>query len=155
MKDMKATPVENEKIPLLYSWHANIIKLNNRKHIIFINDRSRLCVIIDGVRSSQLNVLKDKFRAALTEYLLSEGVQAQAIESYFQPGTEWLIAKTNSRSVRSSMTEFYLYAKHLEREYDNNHERMKSLNRLIFKPIDYYEPRNVFKEEIAKLQTVK
>lgn len=72
LKDMKIIPTEDGEIDPLWSWHVNIYRLNNRKHIVFVNDLTRLCLIVDGVRSSQLNTLKEKFITNLRAYLLSK-----------------------------------------------------------------------------------
>ncbi|TMV50683.1 hypothetical protein FE783_08295 [Paenibacillus mesophilus] len=147
LKDMKVTPTEEDILPL-FSWHANICKLNNRKHIILINDFSRLTVIIDGIRSSQINTLKDKFLSILADYLSSEGVKQSVVESYIKTGSEMTITKTNSRSVIGTMKEIIFYNSVSHIEFQDNIERMKWLNRLIYKPIDYHEPRNIFIEAI-------
>ncbi|XID95008.1 DUF6933 domain-containing protein [Paenibacillaceae bacterium WGS1546] len=138
LKDMKVTSIENdEDIPLFYSWHVNIYKLNNRKHIIFINDLSRLCVIIDGVKSTQIKVLKEKFLSTLNAYLLSEGVTQSIINAYLEDGSEMIISKTNNRSVLGTMKEVTMYTTDTHLEFNDNIERMKWLNKLIYKPIDY------------------
>ncbi|MDQ6418012.1 hypothetical protein RB620_01050 [Paenibacillus sp. LHD-117] len=148
MKDMKVTPMEMESISDLYSWHAHIYKLNNRKHIIFINDLSRLCVIIDGVRTAQIKTLKEKFFSTLEEYLISEGVSQNLVNSYLANGSEIIISKTNNRSVLGTMKEITMYTTDTHLEFRNHIERMKWLNKLIYKPIDYNEPQKVFKETI-------
>lgn len=149
LKDMKVTSIENhEDIPQFYSWHVNIFKLNNRKHIIFINDLSRLCVIIDGVRSTQINILKEKFLSTLSAYLLSENVSQSVINAYLAEGSETVISKTNNRSVLGTMKEITMYTTITHLEFNDNIERMKWLNNLIYKPINYNEPKKVFKEAL-------
>ncbi|WP_274362960.1 DUF6933 domain-containing protein [Paenibacillus thermotolerans] len=147
LKDMKTTPVEADNVPSLFSWHVNIYHLNKRKHIVFVNDLTRLSVIIDGVRTGQLTQLKEKFINTLGEYLQSEGVKASDIDSYLQNGSEIAISKTNSRSVLGTMNEVTFFS---EDDFIDNIARMKWLNRLIHKPINYHEPIQVFKEAIGK-----
>ncbi|WP_442950108.1 DUF6933 domain-containing protein [Paenibacillus sp. HW567] len=60
---MKITPQENEPDSPLLSWHANIIQLNRRKHVLFVNDLSRLCLIIDGVKSFFSTATQTKFES--------------------------------------------------------------------------------------------
>lgn len=131
-----------------YSWHVNLVKINNRKHIIFVNDLSRLCVLVDGVRSGQLNSLKEKFFSTLSTYLTREGVEPDLINQYLQAGTEIRISKTDNRSVLGTMKEMTLYADGTQSDYKDNVERSKWLNRLIYKPIEYNEPNKVFKEAL-------
>ncbi|MCA0756202.1 hypothetical protein KP806_14190 [Paenibacillus sp. N4] len=145
LKDMKATPIEINNFPSLFSWHVNIYNLNKRKHIVFVNDLTRLSVIIDGIRTGQLERLKDKFLVTLREYLLHEGFKENEINAYLEFGSEIVISKTNSRSVLGTMNEVTFF---LEDNFNDNIQRLKWLNRLIHKPIDYYEPINVFREAI-------
>lgn len=143
---MKATPVENFEVPSLFSWHVNIYKLNNRKHILFVNDCSRLCVIVDGVRTGQGSQLIEKFRTTLKQYLVSEGIEEGLVNSYLKEGSDIQISKTNSRSVLGTMNEITMFK--IDDEEDNM-KRLKWLNRMIYKPIDYHEPIKVFIEAIT------
>lgn len=145
LKDMKITSVEHEDIPSLFSWHVNIYRLNNRKHILFVNDLSRICVIVNGIRTSQLALLKEKFIHTLTEYLTSEGLKQTVITSYVRDGTDIIISKTNNKSVLGTMKEITIFNSD---RFEDNIERLKWLNRIIYKPIDYHEPIEVFKEAI-------
>jgi hypothetical protein len=145
LKDMKAIPNEDTNVPLLLSWHVNIYNLNKRKHIVFVNDLTRLSVIIDGIRTGQLERLKEKFLVTLREYLLREGVKESQINTYLESGANIVISKTNSRSVLGTMKEFTFF---IEDDFQDNHERLKWLNRMIHKPIDYKEPIDFFKEAI-------
>lgn len=145
LKDMKTVPNEDINVPLLLSWHVNIYNLNKRKHIVFVNDLTRLSVIIDGIRTGQLERLKEKFLVTLREYLLREGVKESQINSYLELGTDIVVSKTNSRSVLGTMKEVTFF---IEDDFQDNHERLKWLNRMIHKPIDYKEPIDFFKEAI-------
>ena len=143
LKDMKVTPVEDINAALFLSWHVNIYNLNKRKHIVFVNDLTRLAIIIDGIRTGQIERLKEKFMITLREYLLREGVNESLINRYFANREEVVISKTNNRSVLGTMKEVTWF---IEDDFHDNIERMKWLNRMIHKPIDYKEPINYFKE---------
>lgn len=145
LKDMKTTSIEDINVPPLLSWHVNIYNLNKRKHIVFVNDLTRLSVIIDGIRTGQLERLKEKFLVTLREYLLREGVKENLVNTYLQFGAEVVLSKTNSRSVLGTMKEVTFF---IEDDFNDNIERLKWLNRLIHKPIDYKEPVDFFKESI-------
>lgn len=119
--------------------------MNKRKHIVFVNDLTRLAIIIDGVRTGQLERLKDKFMLTFREYLLREGVNDTLINKYLENCTEVVISKTNSRSVLGTMKEVTWF---VEDNFYDNIERLKWLNRIIHKPIDYKEPIHYFKESL-------
>ncbi len=145
LKDMKEPPIEDINVPPLLSWHVNIYNLNKRKHIVFVNDFTRLSIIIDEIRTGQPDRLKEKFLATLREYLLREGVKEIFINKYLEYGSDVVISKTNNRSVLGTMKEVMFF---IEDDFNDNIERLKWLNRLIHRPIDYNEPIKVFKESI-------
>lgn len=145
LKDMKTTPAEDINAAPFLSWHVNIYNLNKRKHIVFVNDLTRLAIIIDGIRRGQIERLKDKFSLTLREYLLREGVDESLINRYLANGAEVVISKTNNRSVLGTMKEVTWF---IEDDFNDNIERLKWLNRMIHKPIDYMEPISYFKESL-------
>ncbi|CAM2910358.1 hypothetical protein PASE110613_07175 [Paenibacillus sediminis] len=122
LKDMKTTPVEEFSVAPFLSWHVNIYNLNKRKHIVFVNDLTRLAIIIDGIRTGQIERLKDKFMLTLREYLLREGVNESLINRYLAYGAEVIISKTNNRSVLGTMKEVTWF---IEDDFYDNIERLK------------------------------
>lgn len=134
LKDMKVAPIEVEEVEPLFSWHVNILQLK-RKHIIFVNDLSRLCLIIDGIRSSQINKLQDKFKTDLNQYLRLEGVRRTLIDQYNFEAGELHIKRTNDKSVLGTMKEMSLYCSDME--FDHTFDLSAWLNSMIYKPIDY------------------
>ncbi|MEK0316255.1 DUF6933 domain-containing protein [Cohnella sp. 56] len=151
LKDMKVQAIEEKADDLFLSWHVHIFHLNSRKHIIFINDLSRLCILISGVRTGQLNLLKEKFLETMKSYLEYEEISKTQIENYLKHGTDICISKTNSRSVLATMTEITIFDTD---DFDNDLERMKWLNRLIYKPINYNKPIEVFTEQLEKINSL-
>ncbi|WGU96441.1 hypothetical protein QJQ58_09480 [Paenibacillus dendritiformis] len=145
LKDMNVAPVELGEIDPLFSWHVNILQLR-RKHIIFVNDSSRLCLIVNGIRSSQLEKLQEKFVSELKEYLLLEGVRKSLVNQYLFEAGEVSIGKTNAKSVLGTMNEMSFYSRGAE--FDHTFDLCAWLNSLIFKPLNYEEPINVFKKTL-------
>ncbi|GAB6931148.1 hypothetical protein JCM10914A_51310 [Paenibacillus sp. JCM 10914] len=146
IKDMKVAPEELAEDNQIFSWHVNILQLR-RKHIIFVNDASRLCLVIDGIRSSQVDKLQEKFRTVLREYLLFEGFKKNMIDQYFLEAGEINIGKTNSKSVIGTMSEMTFYSSH--KEFDHPYELISWLNSIILKPIGYEKPIHVFQRELT------
>ncbi|WCF10613.1 hypothetical protein NDS46_12540 [Paenibacillus thiaminolyticus] len=132
LKDMNVAPVELGETDPLFSWHVNILQLR-RKHIIFVNDSSRLCLIVNGIRSSQVVKLQEKFISELKEYLLLEGVKRSLINQYLFEAGEVSIGKTNAKSVLGTMNEMPFYCK--SAEFDHTFDLCAWLNSLMYKPI--------------------
>ncbi|MFD1176666.1 DUF6933 domain-containing protein [Paenibacillus puldeungensis] len=147
IKDMKVAPVELSEVDSLFSWHVNILQLR-RKHIIFVNDSSRLCLIIGGIRSSQVVKLQNIFKEELKKYLMLEGLKRKLIDQYFLEAGGISIGKTNDKSVLGTMKEMSLYCSDVE--FDHTYDLSAWLNKLIYKPIDYKEPIQMFKNELER-----
>ncbi len=147
LTDMKVAPIELGEVNSLFSWHVNILQLR-KKHIIFVNDLSRLCLVIDGIRGSQRVKLQEKFMTELKEYLQLEGLKKSQIEQYFFEAGEVSIGKTNDRSVLGTMKEMSLYCDGVE--FGHTFDLSAWLNKMIYKPIDYEEPIKVFKDALKR-----
>lgn len=147
LKDMKVAPSDLAEVDSLFSWHVNILQLR-RKHILFVNDFSRLCLVIEGIRNSQINKLQEKFITDLKVYLRLEGLKKSHIDQYLIEAGEIIIGKTNNRSVIGTMTEMTLYSERVE--FDHTIDLAAWLNKMIYKPINYENPMKVFKEELAR-----
>ncbi len=147
LTDMKVAPIELEEVNSLFSWHVNILQLR-KKHIIFVNDLSRLCLVMDGIRSAQRVKQQEKFMTELKEYLQIEGLKKSQIEQYFFEAGEVSIGKTNDRSVLGTMKEMSLYCDGVE--FGHTFDLSEWLNKMIYKPIDYEEPIKVFKDALIR-----
>lgn len=102
---------------------------------------------MDGIRSGQADKLVEKFRIELKEYLLQEGFKKQLINQYLLEAGEITISRTNNKSVLGTMNEITLYNSVAQSDFSLL-ERNKWLNTIIYKPIDYKEPINVFRESL-------
>ena len=143
LNDMNIAPLTLGETDPLFSWHVNILQLN-RKYIIFVNDASRLCLIISGIKSNQTKKLQEKFISDLKEYLLLEGVRKNLVNQYILEAGEINIGKTDNKSVLGTMNEMSLYCQNAK--FDHTYDLSAWLNSMIYKPIDYKEPIVVFKE---------
>ncbi|MGN7454565.1 DUF6933 domain-containing protein [Paenibacillus pasadenensis] len=144
LKDMKAKPDE-QAADGLYSWHANIIKLNNRKQILLVNDETLLCLFLEGIRAGQLDKLQSAFVQTLREYLLQQKLEERAVSLYLEEATTFSIAKTNSRSVIGTMTEISFFQRD---DFAHPLDRIGYHNRIIRKPLNYDRPIEAFQKAL-------
>jgi hypothetical protein len=73
-------PVEN----LLFSWHANILRVNRRKTIVLVNDASRYTVILYGLKAKDLKNINALIISSIKETLLIDGVSIKMINEYIE-----------------------------------------------------------------------
>lgn len=131
-----------------FSWHANVVVVNRRKHLIFMNDLSRLSLTIVGVRSTQYKNLKNIFLKELTDYLISENLDEARINQYINDCADIIFTTTNNRSVISTMNDVVLIMQNISFDFANYIELNKWNNDSFYKPINYSKPIEVFKQEI-------
>lgn len=151
LKDLRINPEPVLETDLFFSWHVNIFTLYRKKHYVFMNDFSRLSLTISGIRSNQANRLQEIFITHLMRYLTLEDIPEEQIEFYIKYCNEMVIAKTDNRSVRSTLNEIMMIMKSLEYEkngFEDQDHRHKWNNRIIYKPIDYQKPIDVFIKEL-------
>ncbi|WHX49591.1 hypothetical protein QNH46_02570 [Paenibacillus woosongensis] len=152
LKDLRINPEPVLETDLFYSWHVNIFTLYRKKHYVFMNDLSRLSLTISGIRSNQANRLQEIFIKNLIRYLTLEDIPEEQIEFYIKNCNEMVITKTDNRSVRSTLNEIMMIMKSLEYNkdgFEDQDHRHKWNNRIIYKPIDYQEPIDVFIKELT------
>lgn len=150
LKDMKIekTITKLDNSDAFFSWHANLVLISRRKHIIFMNDLTRLSLTIAGIRSTQYKYLKDIFLKELRDYLMSENLNIVLINEYLNECNNMLITTTNNRSVIGTMNDVVLIMQEVSKEFKNYNELNKWNNEIIYKPINYAQPIEVFKQEI-------
>lgn len=154
LKEMDAEPTEVKMSVPLTSWHVNLYMINRKKSIVFVNDRSLLCLILTGVRNTQYKKLSDIFRIQLHKYLTSEGLEDALIQAYINEGNKVTISGSSNRSVLGTMNEIMFVTKEMSRQFTDQQECNRWMNRVIYKPIDYERPIEVFKREMKEYYDV-
>ena len=94
-------------------WHANQIRIERKKCILFTNDRTLYSFLVAGVKKKDLDEFHDLFLLHLSSTLVKEdfgrGEILKALEEY----REIEIAPTISRRVLGSMNDLAAQAKFL------------------------------------------
>jgi hypothetical protein len=108
MKELGVVPsTVTESGGNLVSWHANLLRLERRKCVLFTNDTTLYSIFVPGLRKPQFRGIADVFGQALFRSLrLAEFTQTQ-IEAALGEcgGVDLQIAKTNDRLVLGSMND--------------------------------------------------
>ena len=91
--------------PSLYDWHANILRLERKKYVLFTNDQTLYSLLEPWNKSPRLPDFIQRFRFGLFKSLMSEGLAEMQIEYLLSEYMQVTITKTNSRSVLGSMND--------------------------------------------------
>ncbi|HBU81638.1 MAG TPA: hypothetical protein DEF35_08375 [Paenibacillus sp.] len=152
LKDLNVKPeIIEQPADAFFSWHVNFFKLYGKKHYVFMNDFSRLSLTVTGIRTNQANKLKEVFVNHLQDYFAVEQIPEALANSYIKECSEEVITKTDSRSVIGTMNEMMLILNTIQHENDDLRDeaiRHQWTNRIIYKPIDYKDPIEVFVKEL-------
>ena len=81
IKLVNITPVEREPF---YEWHANLFLFDRRKGIILMNNQTRYCIVLYGLKAEHFKKLKSIVLSAIEETFLAEGFPADRVKSYIE-----------------------------------------------------------------------
>lgn len=107
---------EDSLVPVLGSWHANLIRLAHIPIVLCVNDVSLLAVLVRGRDFPRFGL---EFRDRLARRLRRMGVSNQAISLELAAMETMRIEQTNNRSVLASLNDF---VRHLRWNVGNHFE---------------------------------
>jgi hypothetical protein len=97
---------------MLGPWHANLIYINRRKCIIFVNDATLFNFIVPDVNRSAIRDLQNLFLDFLHPVLAQEGFSQSQREMLTSEYAEVVYGPTCSKSVLGSMNDFAFHYEH-------------------------------------------
>ncbi len=96
---------EEIRIDRFDTWHVNNFNDSRRTGLIFMNDLTRFCVIIFGLRKSDGENLLEIFKNQLRINLIRIGVDELKTRRYISEIDSYVVDDTNNRSVIGSITD--------------------------------------------------
>ncbi len=126
----------------LFDWHANLLRLNRKKYVLFTNDQTLYSVLVRWTKTLKTAGLLARFRLELFKNLMSEGFLQERIELFLSHHSQISIKKTNNRSVLGSMNdltfqiEYMIYRHGGLADFDLT-EIIRQTNRTPMKAIKY------------------
>ncbi len=101
----------------LGQWHANLIYIDGKKTVLFVNDRTLFNFIMPDVARAHIRELDKMFRLMLSCTLADEQVPEKIRESILSEYKEIGYAKSSNRSVMSTANQLaHHYDYHIFRE---------------------------------------
>ncbi|MFQ5471234.1 MAG: hypothetical protein ACE5EH_13210 [Gammaproteobacteria bacterium] len=134
-------------------WHANLIHIDRRKCVLFVNDKSLFNFIVPDVARSLIRELDKLFKGYLSCVLSDEGLgetdRARILSEY----DEVEYANTNSKSVLGSMNDLAFHYKYSILESGGVHSPtlpgiIRQLNRMPMSAIKEVFPIEALKARI-------
>ena len=91
--------------PSLSDWHANLLRVDRKKCVLFTNDLTLYSFLIHMVKTPLSGGFGELFRLGLLKSLMSDGLDNPQARHMLVSQGSIMVAKTNSRSILGSMND--------------------------------------------------
>jgi len=143
------------KFSFLGSWHANLLHIDRKKCVLFVNDKTLFNFLVPDVSRSQIRKLYSLFKGylecVLSEEDFSKAVKTRIMEEY----QEIEYSNTNSKSVLGSMNDLVFHYKYHILSEGGVHSSalpsiIKKLNHMPMGALEYTFPIEALKAMYEK-----
>jgi len=143
----------SENVPsesFLGSWHVNLIYIDGKKCLLFVNDKTLFNFIVPDIPRAQIKKLSSIFKATLECVLSDEGIPEMAITKIMSEYKSVQYANTNNKSVMGSMNDLAFHYKYHIQSEGGVHSYavpsiIKKLNHMPMGALDYVFPIEALK----------
>ena len=154
LKELRIKPAEPEVVNDVGNWHANLLRIERRKCVIFTHDKTLFTLFVAGLKRPDFDRIDHVFGQKLFRAMrLFEFDQVQ-IERMLDWSQHNTYTKTNNRSVIGSMNDMAYHVEHriyadggLARA--NLDELLMGINQIPFKAIGFNYPKDRLREMLS------
>ena len=144
---------QEPRFSYLGPWHANLIHIDRRKCLLFVNDRTLLNFIVPDVSRATIRELDKLFTGYLSCILADEGFSEVDRARILSEYDEVCFANTGSKSVLGSMNDLAFHYKYSIQEAGGVHSPalpgiIRRLNRMPMSAIKEVFPIEALKARI-------
>ena len=150
IKDIFALP-ENEDP--LFSWHANVITVDRRRILFFVNDLTGIVVIFYRPKKADYRSLNKIVSKGITDLMRELGFHEDVIQKYLADDDNNIITKTKDRSFVARMNQAGYEIEWQSYDYNTDYGlqltgMIRASKDLLSAKENYAEPRELFIKEI-------
>jgi len=120
LDELKIKPTEVRETPELYSWRANLVKMNRRKTVVLMCDQNQYIVVLYGLRAKDFKDFDRRIIAAIRNTLLKQGMNSKVVEEYISRCGAIQYVKNSDRSRTARLNQAcqhaYFAGRHIEEE---------------------------------------
>ncbi|MBC7075950.1 MAG: plasmid pRiA4b ORF-3 family protein [Syntrophomonadaceae bacterium] len=98
LDQLNIKPASSASEEPLFSWHANLIRVNRRKAVVLVNDKNRYVIVLHGLKAKDFKRLDDLVLQAIRETFRDECIEDKIIEQFINHSKEITYTKTKDRS---------------------------------------------------------
>lgn len=103
---IKINPYNAANAGSFYEWHANLFVFDRRKGVILMNNKTRYCIVLYGVKMEHFKRFDKVVLDAIRETFLAEGFPEDTIDKYITKCGDVNYTKTHDLSVLGQMKDF-------------------------------------------------
>jgi len=136
---------EEPRFSYVGPWHANLIHIDRRKCVLFVNDKTLFNFIVPDLSRAQISELDKLFKGYLSCVLADAGISEADRARILSEYDEVEYANTNSKSVLGSMNNLAFHYKYSIQEAGGVHSPdvpgiIRRLNRMPMGALKYVYP---------------
>jgi hypothetical protein len=106
--------LDDPNFSFLGQWHVNLLFIDRRKCVLFVNDRTLFNFIVPDVNRAQIRALPDLFLSSLSCVISAEEFPKEVKRRILEEYDEIALAKSSNRSVLGSANDLaYHYKLHI------------------------------------------
>lgn len=153
IKLLDITPMKREPF---YEWHANLFMFDRRKGAILMNNQTRYCIVLYGLKAEYFRKFDRIVLSSIEETFIAEDFPAEKVKRYLEHCGEVTYAKTHDRSILSQINDFHVHISweiehHLPSDNVNLVELNKWVGNLMCGSLNYANPIDLLKKEMEKI----
>lgn len=131
MKITLSDPAQHKRNSF-YEWHANLFLFDRRKGVILMNNRTRYCVVLYGLKAEHFKKFASIALSAIEQTFLAEGFSEDAVRPYIEKCGDVVYTKTYDRSILGHINEMHLQLSwKIEEHLPNAELNLVQLNRWL------------------------
>lgn len=139
-----------------FDWHANLLWLEKRKHVLFCSDASRLICLTSVVSKTEIGDLPELLRRTLQQVMSDECFAQEVIQHVVAAHNSIKLAKTNSKSVLGTMNDNTRHIRYFLDRYGSLSQPALTkvhhhLNHMPMKPNGWKFSIESFRENVVEL----
>ena len=105
LDQLQVEPEKTEKEKPLFSWHANLKRINHRKTVILVNDYNRYIIVLYGLKADNFKQMGKHIIEATKKTFEKECIKKDLIDEFINFSPNVTYTKTKNRSKVAMMNE--------------------------------------------------
>lgn len=158
---INVSPYDATNADSFYEWHANLFIFDRRKGVLLMNNKTRYCIVLYGVKMEHFKRFDKVVLDAIRETFLAEGFSESIVSKYIDNCGSIGFTKTHDRRVLGQMKDFDISISwEIEEHLPSENINLVELNKWIGSTqmcgsLDYAHPTDLLREAMKTVESEK